>query len=136
MQKQCASCGRPFEAKRQAAKFCGDTCRKRAQRGPAQLSAVPDVDPPEDPVGGKLTKATTAELEAAGRLESALGVAALTIAQRIDGFGLMDTGAGVAALIKEHRAALAEAVKDAEQTADALDQINVSAALKLIAGGA
>lgn len=31
--KQCAECGRDFEAARQTAKFCGDRCRKRASRG-------------------------------------------------------------------------------------------------------
>ncbi len=29
----CGSCGRPFEAKRSTARYCGPTCRSRAHRG-------------------------------------------------------------------------------------------------------
>ena len=44
----CIWCGRPFEAQRKTAKFCGPRCRKahnRAKRGGIRLSAV--SEPPE-----------------------------------------------------------------------------------------
>lgn len=33
MEKICIVCGKPFEAKRSDAKFCGPTCRQRNKRG-------------------------------------------------------------------------------------------------------
>lgn len=132
MTKTCSSCGKPFEAKRRAAKFCGDRCRKRAQRRPgAKLLTLPQPDA----VDGELASATQRSLSNAGRLDSELAAAALLLARRLDAVASIETGAGVAALMKEYRATLADALKDAEADDDELDEIRGSAALKLLRGG-
>jgi hypothetical protein len=71
---------------------------------------------------GSLAAATQAELDRAGRLGSAVGQAALALARRIDA-SQGETGSALAALVREHRATLAEAVKDAEVAADPLDEL-------------
>jgi hypothetical protein len=149
MRKVCAVCGSGFETKSPAGKYCGERCKKRAQRGPkltvVELPVAPpsaDASPPAktdanpNSKDGPVTAATRKELDEAGRLDTALGQAALFIAQRIDFVGLADTGSGVAALLKEHRTALAEAVKDAETDDDPIEAIRRSAAIKLVSGGA
>jgi hypothetical protein len=83
---------------------------------------------------GVLTVSTRRRLESVGRDDTELGVAALLLATRLDSLAANDTGGGLAALMKEFRATLAEAVKDADDDHDALDDIRQSAALKLIRG--
>lgn len=125
MRKVCASCGGEFEAKRAAAKYCGERCKKRAQRKPGGVRAADASAPAAPParVGfGPVGEATAAELERAGRLETAAGRAVLALAGRIDA-AHMETGTALAALVREHRAALAEAVRDAEVAADPLDEL-------------
>lgn len=75
-----------------------------------------------------------AQLVAIGRAESTLGTAALMAARRLDGSS-RETMGGMSSLLAQYRATLAEAVKDAEGSVDALDEIRGSAALKLLAGG-
>lgn len=136
MPKTCESCGEPFEAKRAAAKYCGERCRKRAQRRPGRpkvsepAAAVPEV-PGE--VTNALTSATLAELERAGRVETAAGQAVLALARRIDA-GASETGSALAALVREHRAALAEAVKDVRERKDPLDELRARRERKLASG--
>jgi hypothetical protein len=145
MRKVCGSCGKPFEAKRAAAKYCGATCRKRASRSPdairakaARSGAGPTVvemgEQARDRERGPLLEATTTELEKAGRLTSPAGQAALALAQRID-YGGAETGSAMASLVREYRATMADALKGAEAANDELDQIRGSAALKLLRGG-
>lgn len=139
MRRSCAVCKTEFEAKRKAAKYCGERCKKRAQRGPTAklVSLPPPKSTPEMPTAGdELAQATADALEKAGRRSTELGTAAMLLARRLDAVSLLETGAGVAALMKEYRATLAEATKDAEAADDELDQIRGSAALKLLAGGA
>lgn len=137
VRKQCVMCDQPFEAKRSAAKYCGERCKKRAQRAPADASNVVSLG--RDDVGGGGTglveSATRTELEAVGRLDTALGRAALAIAARLDAAGAGETGAGFRALVDGHRAALAEAMRDAEREQDAVETIRASAALKLVSSG-
>lgn len=132
MLKRCEVCGSPFEAKRPSGKYCSPRCRQRAHRGggDATVTALPGGGDSS----GSLTRATRARLGLIGRLETELGVAALLLASRLDGLSPVDTGAGVAALMKEYRSTLAEAVKDAQREEDALDNIREAAALKLIRG--
>lgn len=138
MHKVCVIDGREFEAKRAAAKYCSERCRKRAQRKPgarAGAAVVSLVAPSSEPAGdGDLTAATRRRLTEADREQTEMGAAALMLASRLDRVGAVETGAGVAALMREWRATLAEAVKNAEHD-DALERIRNSAALKLIAGG-
>jgi len=115
-----------FTAKRSAAKYCGDTCRKRAQRNPGKVRPAEVLPlspgPADDSAPGRLAAATLAELEAAGRADSAVGQAALALARRIDSAS-GETGSALAAMVREHRAALAEAVRDGKRAADPLDEL-------------
>lgn len=115
MTRTCSSCGRPFEAERSTAKYCGPTCRKRASRRPSEPSGPVAALP----IG--LVEATRTELAAAGQESSALGQAALRLAERM--CGEFDTGSAVAALSKELRAVMAEALADAPKAADAMDEL-------------
>jgi hypothetical protein len=139
MVKACAGCGREWEPKRPHAKYCGDTCRKRGQRGSAVAeaaaggSSVLSVAPVQ--VVGELSAATRRMLEAAGRVESELGAAALLLARRADRVGLVETGSGLAALMREWDSMLTKAVAGAEQSDDVVARIQESAALKLLRGG-
>jgi len=68
-----------------------------------------------------LTDAATRELEAADRLDTVLGQAALVLARRIE--SPMETGASIASMTKQLRETLADALKGAQQVADPLDEI-------------
>jgi hypothetical protein len=121
MLKTC-ECGAEFEAKRAAAKYCSERCKKRAQRRPGGTTKVVTLPPAAPASTGSLAAATQAELDRAGRLASAVGQAALALARRIDA-SHGETGSALAALVREHRATLAEAVKDVEVAADPLDEL-------------
>jgi hypothetical protein len=71
-----------------------------------------------EPVSG-LVAATRAELEAADRLGSAFGQAALALAVRVESG--RDTGAAVAALTRELRASLDAALANARAAGSPLD---------------
>lgn len=74
---------------------------------------------PEKPTG--LVGAVIGELTEAGRLESALGQAAVALATRIQTG--VDTGSAVASLSKELRATLAAAVAGARVAASPLERM-------------
>jgi hypothetical protein len=137
MHKTCASCGEAFEAKRATAKYCGARCRQRAYRAPAEPAAAGVVGLPSPPVetDGDLTRATRRRLTEADRVDTELGAAALLLARRADRVGLVETGSGLAALMREWDAMLTKAVAGAEQADDIVARIQESAALKLIQGG-
>lgn len=118
MAKVCEVCGEGFDG-HPTAKYCGATCRKRAQRRPGGVDADP-VAPAG--VEGPVTAATLSELNAAKRAGTALGESALALARRIDG-AARDSGASLASLAREHRATLAAALADAESAADPLDEL-------------
>ncbi len=128
MRKIC-TCGREFEAKRPAAKYCGDRCRKRAQRRPERAATIVSLPAPAPQSsapqsgGGALEAAARAELETAGRLETVAGGVVMALAKRIDVAGAEETGSAFAALTKELRAALAAAVAGAEQAIDPIDEL-------------
>lgn len=129
MQRNCVVCGKEFEAKRSTARYCGSGCRVRASRMPKTHPTRPAPIPPPPPPPaddlyeslGVLT-ATTAALEAAGRLESPAGQAAVALATRIDS-PTFETGAAFAALVRQHGATLAIALDGAKRAADALDEL-------------
>jgi hypothetical protein len=66
--------------------------------------------------------ATRAELDAAGRAGTSEGQKALLLARRLDD-GVRDTGMGLAAVMRAHSAALAEAVRGAAVAADPVDEL-------------
>jgi hypothetical protein len=125
MDHSCEGCGKRFQARR-GAKTCSATCRKRVSD---RLKAVGGTTAPPGNVGPaptpqaqpELVAAVAAELEAAGRLDTALGRQALRLAQRMH--SEFDTGSAIAALSKELRATMAEALKDATPVADPLDEL-------------
>ena len=98
MQRTCAVCGRDFDAKRKDAITCGATCRSNRRNG---KSATTPTDTP-------LVRATRAELEAAGKLDTRLGQQALVLAVG------MSTGSGVGQFAARYRAAW-KALDRAEQ---------------------
>lgn len=117
MRRSCDSCGKPYEAKRKASRFCSDTCRKRNQRTPAQpLTPIEDAM-----VSAGLVNATVRELEAADRLDSVLGRQALELARRIA--SPHETGASVASLSKEFRAVMEVAMDGVGIAVDPLDEL-------------
>lgn len=130
MQKTC-ECGTAFDAKRAAAKYCSERCKKRAQRRPGGTERAPAK--PAVPVTGELSISVLLELDAAGRADSAVGHAALALAARIDA-AEGETGSALAAMVRELRATLAEALADGKREADPVDELRTRRDRKLSAG--
>ena len=86
------------------------------------MGAKPVEQSPKPVTAGSVANLTRSELETAGRLETALGQSALAIAVRIDAADT-EAGSAMAALVREHRAALAEALKGAYAVANPLDEL-------------
>jgi hypothetical protein len=42
---ECLVCGESFQARSPAAKYCGERCKKRAQRGPVRIAPLRVVVP-------------------------------------------------------------------------------------------
>ena len=120
-ERNCDTCGVLYQPKRSTSRFHSDSCRKRALRGAAP-TRLRSVDRQETPAGGLLS-ATRAELERAGRVDTALGQAALTLAGRLDEG--RDTGSAMAALSRELRAALEAATRGAAEQASPLDELRL-----------
>ena len=132
MDKSCARCARTFTAQRQVARFCSVACRNAAAAARAKglpeakaapkpkrtrkAKPTPEADAPVGTLGAVL-----AELRGAGRLDSSAGQAAVALARRIDDGA--ESSAGLAALTRELRAAMAEALARAEAAGDALDEL-------------
>ena len=94
MRRACDMCGRDYEAKRSDSRTCGSTCRNNKARGADRVG----------PVDSPLVRATHAELEAAGKLNTRHGQQALVLAAR------MSTGTGVGPLSKELDRVMAAAI--------------------------
>lgn len=109
MRRHCGICGRPYEAKTNASRYCGSTCRNRKARGSAPIAETV----------GELPAQTRAQLEAAGRLDTVIGQQAVRLAEQI----CVETGSSLAALNRELRATMAEALADVAPVADALDEL-------------
>ena len=131
MQRQCDSCGNPYEAKRATSRYCGSTCRVRASRG-ALITPIREKRPPTGPAG--LVESVRRELEEAERLESYAGQAAVDLATRIEGGG--DTGSAVASLHRELRATMAEALAGARVARSPLERMRDDLAERRKARGA
>lgn len=121
MKKVCDSCGASFEAKRSTAKYCSGKCRVQAQRT-GSVAPVMDLPTAAGSSDGGVAAAARAELRSADRDETAAGQLVLALARRIDD-GDGESGASLAALVKEFRASLAAAVEGAEQAADPIDEL-------------
>ena len=125
MFRPCEVCGVVYEAKRRTSKYCGAKCRVKASRGYVTTPELANVVAlgtvvPAEPEQGPTYAATLRELTEAERHDTALGEAALVLARRVDGG--RDTGAGLAALVKQLEATLRSATSGATDEASALDK--------------
>jgi hypothetical protein len=143
--RSCVICGVSFKAARQHTRYCGPNCRKKAQRIPdrdkANLRSNTGVRAQKEITevvaakkGGKrkpsrgLITAIREELTAAGREDSVLGIQAVELAKRLCD---MESGTGLAALSKELRLVLAEALGDTKAEVDPLDELKSRREVKL-----
>ena len=120
----CDACGLPLVGKRESARYCSANCRTKASQRRAR--GVPELKPAPGavilpPPAVTVRDATMAELAAAGREGSVLGVAALALAERID--ARADTAAGLAAAVKQLQSTMGEALRGAE-AGDILDELS------------
>ena len=150
MQKMCAFCGKPFEAKRAAAVFCGATCRQRRQRAgapivplevvggerhPANLAdaiAMAAMDTRNALADSPLVVTTRATLEVAGVLGTVSGQAALILAAQVAAG--RDTLAGLSSGVKQLEASVAAALASVTR-ADQMDEVTRRRDEKLRAAG-
>jgi hypothetical protein len=129
MVKRCLMCPAEFEAKRASAKYCSPRCRMRASRaGVAGGRSVPVR--PDGPQSDAVECVTRAELAQVGQVDSSSGQCALALARRIDAG--MESGAGLAALVREHRNAMADALGGADLEVSPLDQLRQRRERRLI----
>ena len=131
MTRECDQCGKPFEAKRSTAKYCGSTCRARRATGqpPVKLASSAAVTPPASGLErGPIAAATLIMLTDCARESTPLGVLALHLAATIDD---QTTPANAkAALAKSLRETLAEAVKGANVADNPVDELRRKRDLK------
>lgn len=130
--RECASCGGSLEAKRSHARFCNATCRKRSWRMsvPAEVPAEAAAPSPE---AAAVVEVTRRQLEAAGQVETVLGRQALVLAGRLG--STRETGSAVAAVSRELRAVMAEAMRGIAAEADPLDDLRARRDRKRAAAG-
>ena len=134
MRITCAACSTEFDARSSRARFCSAKCRTDAHYRRTKLGLPEAKNPPAKPKRTRKVKpapetdapvgtlgAVLAELREAGRLDSSAGQAAVALARRIDDGA--ESSAGLAALTRELRAAMAEALARAEAAGDALDEL-------------
>lgn len=117
--RACEMCGASFDAKTAKGRFCSSTCRGRAHRGEAPRTGRASLA--ETPEIGDLERATRGRLEAVDRHQTVLGVQALGLARRIDSPTTMDSA--MAALSKEFRAVMVDALDGVAVAADPLDEL-------------
>jgi hypothetical protein len=138
--RDCDQCGNPYVARRQSSRYCGSDCRvaahRQAKRGddvapkpkpkpaPEPVDAPVPPEPTPEPTPGAVRAATLAELERAGRVDTPAGQTALALAELIDAPPPL-TWSSVAGWAREHRASLAEALRDVKPAAarSTLDEI-------------
>lgn len=122
--RSCDVCGRQYEAKRMSSKMCGPTCRKRASRGAAPTTgtviALGNASVEVGSMAGAVESTTRQVLAEVERVDTPLGQSALAMARRVDTGG--DTGAGLAALIKQLEATLRSATSGSREDASPLDR--------------
>lgn len=132
--RQCAGCGAELPLPKSSGRprtkceTCSPTrARDARRRAPQKLAGVTSIDLPQHPPS--LVDATRAQLEAAGRLDSVAGQAALILAAQL--VGGQHSGAGFAALAKGLREAMGEAMDGAAVADDPLDELKRLRDLKL-----
>lgn len=132
MKVSCAEsgCGKLFEAKRRGATFCSVKCRQAASRrdrearSEGQIAAISPISPPESPENrpdSPLVAALRRELDEAGVADTADGMVAIRLAEKLSQPG--DTGSAMASLARQLSAAKAEALASGTKKADSLDEL-------------
>ena len=133
-EKKCEAC-KKRSVKGPRARFCDATeCerarararRRRADQAKRQRVGGDDLreaaeETSGSPAGGVFSS-TLVSLQEAGRVHTPAGQQALALATRIDN-GAEDSGSSLAALGKQHLAALAEALRDLEVLGDPADEV-------------
>lgn len=124
MQRTCVRCGKPFEAQRATAKYCGSSCRAmQSADGVASVSPIAEASQgllEDDPIVVQVVR----ELTASGRLETAKGQYALAAARRLAG-SKYDGGTSYAALLRECRSCLDDALEGAAVSDDPMDELRL-----------
>lgn len=126
MQRACDSCQQPYEAKTKRSKYCERLdCKRQRERDRKRDTRSGEVVPlkavNEQSDDLSAVTVTRQALEQAERLHTPAGVNALLLAAKLDAGG--DTGSAMAALSKQHLAALAEATKGVKVVADPIDEL-------------
>lgn len=123
--KKCKATGCRRTVKSPRALYCDDPkclrARARARTRQARAPRAPEPEEPTRPAGGVFS-ATLNELTEKGRVHTPAAQNALALAVRIDN-GADDSGSSIAALSKQHLAALAEALRDVDVEGDAIDEL-------------
>jgi len=137
MEINCARCGEAVKPRQVGQRFCSKECRQKAQRsrsrGEPESGIVSSATVVQLHAGGgvaSVVASTRAALSEAGRGDTYLGQAALAAAERLDGARAVN---GYAAVLKEYRDTMREAMADVEQHADTADELR-AAALRVIGG--
>lgn len=126
--KTCKREGCRKKPKSPRAQYCADPgcerARARARRQDSDQKAreaAREEQPVDDRPAGGVFSATLTALTEAGRVATPAGQNALALATRID-HGAEDSGSSIAALSKQHLAALEEALKNLATAADPVDE--------------
>lgn len=121
MKRSCAQCQKPYEAMSPRSRYCSGTCRVRAHNLRKKAAVVAELAPAPTDRPPSVAATVRAELSAVGRLATTAGAAAMALAVRID--AQAETGAGVAALVKQLHATMTVATADVQVAVDPLDEL-------------
>jgi len=133
MDRECASCGLQYVARRATSRFCGGTCQKRAERARAAGMRLPAANLGDhDAPPSLLVEAVTRELDEVGRLGTVGGQMAVLLAHRVA--SRRETGSATAALAKQLHLTMTEALGGVAKAADPLDEIRARRDAKRLAG--
>lgn len=145
MERSCDMCGKAYTPKRVTSQYCSSACRTRATRlraagvrpalaavapAPQGIPVAAAAPAAGSPAGGGLVASTRQQLEVAGRLDSILGQQALVLAARLEVTSGVDTGSSLAAVSKELRAVMAEALAGVAVADDPIDELRRRRELK------
>lgn len=119
MLRPCDHCGERYEAKRPSSKFCSARCRNRHARNPDTSKITRIVQVTTGGSLGGLVEATRQELADVQLLDTMLGQQALALAERVA--SASETGSAVAALSKELRSVVTQAMQGAKRDQSPLD---------------
>lgn len=128
--RSCAECSASLEGRSPRAKFCGDACRKAANRRPAKVGLTEAPTAPVEPAASGLVAAVTAELTDLEVLGTVDGQTALALAERI--VSPMETGSAAASMTRELAACMDRVrAAAAPKQRDGVDELLGSARGKL-----